>query len=190
MEGWESKEISLKSLAYIIQARMEEIIDYVMYQIENSGFYDKVGSGIVLTGGGALLKDLPQLIKLRTGMDVRLGIPFKEVVANMPEMALKPMYSTSIGLLLSALEQPQMRIMEPSLFDDVEPIQQTETKKSTRNERNKSKKTGSDIRPGDFRITSYNVCYTKLLRYLRALLCLCCIFPSSFWELPWCLVLT
>ncbi len=149
MEGWESKEISLKSLAYIIQARMEEIIDYVMYQIENSGFYDKVGAGIVLTGGGALLKDLPQLIKLRTGMDVRLGIPFKEVVANMPEMALKPMYSTSIGLLLSALEQPQMRIMEPSLFDDVEPIQQTETKKSTRNERNKSKKTGSDIRPGD-----------------------------------------
>ncbi len=45
MEGWESKEISFKSLAYIIQARMEEIVDYVLFQIESSCLYEKLGAG-------------------------------------------------------------------------------------------------------------------------------------------------
>ncbi len=141
MSGWEPKEISFKSLAYIIQARMEEIIDYVNFQIESSGCYDKVGAGIVLTGGGALLKDLPQLIKFRTGLDVRMGLPDRFIVGDLPEMAHLPNYSTSIGLVLSAMERPKRKIIEPELFGEVEPTSQDQkVKGNARRERPKKEK--------------------------------------------------
>jgi len=123
--GWEPKEISFKSLAYIIQARMEEIIDYVTFQIESSGHYDKVGAGVVLTGGGALLKNLPQLIKYRTGLDVRVGLPDKFLAGNIPAEAHMPMYATSVGLLMSAHDRPVRKLIEPQLFGEVEPQKQT-----------------------------------------------------------------
>ena len=48
ISGRDPKEISFKSLAYIIQSRMEEIIDAVSYEIENSGYMDKLSARIVL----------------------------------------------------------------------------------------------------------------------------------------------
>ena len=121
LEGWEPKEISFKSLSYIIQARMEEIIDLVMLQIEKSGFYDKLGVGLVVTGGGALLKNISDLIKLRTGLDVRIGLPDRFLAGEIPEIAHMPMFSTSIGLLLSAMRKQTSSIGEPELFGDLEP---------------------------------------------------------------------
>lgn len=104
ISGRDPKEISFKSLAYIIQSRMEEIIDAVIYEIENSGYMDKLSAGIVLTGGGAMLKNLNQLVKFKTGMDVRIGYPNEQLAADTPEEINQPMYSTSIGLLLKGLE--------------------------------------------------------------------------------------
>jgi len=118
IEGWEPKEISFKSLAYIIQARMEEIVDYVMYHIESSKLYDKLGAGIVITGGGALLKNLTKLIKFRTGLEVRIGLPNKNIRAMHLEEAKMPMFATSIGLLLTALENPVKTVVEQQLFPD------------------------------------------------------------------------
>jgi cell division protein FtsA len=104
ISGREPKEISFKSLAYIIQSRMEEIIDAVMFEIENSGCLDKLSAGIVLTGGGAMLKHIAQLVKFRTGMDVRVGYPNEFLAASsLPEIN-HPMYATSIGLILKGLE--------------------------------------------------------------------------------------
>jgi cell division protein FtsA len=104
ISGRDPKEISFKSLAYIIQSRMEEIIDAVIYEVENSGYMDKLSAGIVLTGGGAMLKNLNQLVKFKTGMDVRIGYPNECLAADTPEEINQPMYSTSIGLLLKGLE--------------------------------------------------------------------------------------
>jgi len=134
-EGWEAKEISARSLAYIIQARMEEIIDLVSIQIEKSGYYHKLGAGIVVTGGGALLKNISDLIKLRTALDVRVGLPDRLLNGNVPEKAHMPMYSTSIGLLLSAMHKQTSSIGEPELFPDVEPKNEKQEKreKTTRN---------------------------------------------------------
>ncbi len=140
MAGWEPKEISFKSLAYIIQARMEEIIDYVMFQIENSGCYDKVGAGVVLTGGGALLKNLPQLIKYRTGLDVRIGLPDQALVGDLPAEAHLPNFSTSIGLVLSAMERPKRAIVEPELFGEVEPSWEDQPKANVKKEKPKKEK--------------------------------------------------
>jgi len=120
IEGWESKEISFKSLAYIIQARMEEIIDYVIQQIEISGMYDKLGAGIVITGGGSLLKNLSHLVKYRTGLEVRVGLPNKFIQNQTDDFAKIPMYSTSIGILLSAVENPVKQVVEQELFPDIE----------------------------------------------------------------------
>ncbi len=100
ISGRESKEISFKSLAYIIQSRMEEIIDTIMFEVENSGFMDKLSAGIVITGGGAMIHHLPQLIKFKTGMDVRTGYPNERLVSDTSDDINQPMYSTSIGLLL------------------------------------------------------------------------------------------
>ncbi len=108
ISGRDPKEISFKSLAYIIQSRMEEIIDAVMFEIENSGCIEKLSAGIVLTGGGAMLKHLPQLVKFRTGMDVRVGYPNEFLASNSLEGVNQPMYSTSVGLLLKGIEQAKL----------------------------------------------------------------------------------
>jgi len=104
ISGREPKEISLKSLAYIIQSRMEEILNAVLYEIENSGYYERLSAGIVVTGGGALLKDLPQLVKFITGMDVRLGYPSELLASESIDDVNNPMFSTSVGLILKGWE--------------------------------------------------------------------------------------
>jgi cell division protein FtsA len=104
ISGRDPKEISFKSLAYIIQSRMEEILDAVMYEIETSGVSDKLSAGIVLTGGGALLRHLAQLVKFKTGYDVRVGYPSEHLAAESIEEVNQPMYSTSVGLLLKGYE--------------------------------------------------------------------------------------
>jgi cell division protein FtsA len=104
ISGREPREITLKMLANIIQARMEEIIDAVAFEIENSGYYDKLGAGIVLTGGGALLNNLPQLVKFKTGLDVKVGYPFESMAAEIGDDVNHPMFSTSVGLLLEGYD--------------------------------------------------------------------------------------
>ncbi len=104
INGREPKEISFKNLAYIIQMRMEEIIDAVMFEIENSGCMDKLSAGIVLTGGGALLKHLAQLVRFHTGMDIRIGYPIEYLAGDPSDEINKPQYATSVGLLLKGWE--------------------------------------------------------------------------------------
>lgn len=106
IQGRPPKEISLRSLAGIIQARMEEILEYVMYEIKQSGFAQNLTMGIVLTGGGALLKNIRQLTEYVTGMDVRIGTPH-EHLGNGPfnEDIANPIYATSIGLVMIGLQE-------------------------------------------------------------------------------------
>ena len=115
ISGRDPKEISFKSLAYIIQSRMEEIIDAVLFEIENSDCMEKLSAGIVLTGGGSLLKYLSQLVNYRSGMDVRIGRPNVLIASDTLKEINQPMYSTSIGLLLKGyeiLENKKVKIEE------------------------------------------------------------------------------
>jgi cell division protein FtsA len=102
--GRDPKEISFKSLAYIIQSRMEEIIDIVNFEIQNSGYSDKLAAGIVITGGGALLKHLQQLMKFKTAMDVRIGYPNENLAGSSRNEINDPMYATSVGLIMRGFE--------------------------------------------------------------------------------------
>lgn len=104
ISGRNPKEISFKSLAYIIQSRMEEIIDFVNFEIQNSGYADKLAAGIVITGGGGMLKHLPQLMQFRTALDVRLGYPNEHLGGAGKEEINQPMYSTSVGLIMRGFD--------------------------------------------------------------------------------------
>ena len=117
ISGRDPKEISFKSLAYIIQSRMEEIIDASMFEIENSGVLDKLSAGIVFTGGGALLRHLPQLVKFRTGLDIRIGYPVEQLATESIEEVNQPMYSTSVGLLLKGYENKRMQSISETESD-------------------------------------------------------------------------
>lgn len=103
LRGRPPKEISLKNLASIIQARMEEIVEHIYYEIKNSGYEKKLIAGIVLTGGGALLKHLPQLTEYITGMDTRIGYPNEHLAKEVSEEMASPMYATGIGLVIEGL---------------------------------------------------------------------------------------
>jgi cell division protein FtsA len=95
------KEISIKNLAHIIEARMEEIIELVHSEIISSGYENRLAGGIVVTGGGSQLNSLKQLVEFMTGMDVRIGYPNEHLGKSKIEAVKSPMYATTIGLVLA-----------------------------------------------------------------------------------------
>ncbi|TNE54787.1 MAG: cell division protein FtsA [Bacteroidetes bacterium] len=105
LRGRDPKEISVRNLASIVQARMEEIIEHVYYEIRNSGYEKKLIGGIVVTGGGSQLKHVTQLFEYITGMDTRIGYPTEHLgSSNTIENLTSPMYATGIGLVLKGFE--------------------------------------------------------------------------------------
>lgn len=101
--GLKPKEISLSNLAEIINARIAEIIATISYHIKVSGA-NNLGAGIVVTGGGAMLRSLPQLFANQTGMEIRIGVPNKLVKSHIEAVTSLPSNSTSIGLMMMGLD--------------------------------------------------------------------------------------
>ena len=104
LRGREPKEISVKNLTEIISARMKEIIDLVYHQIKVSGYEDKLMTGIVLTGGGAQLRNLNQLVSFITGMEARVGYPNEHLGNESKDNVTSPMYSTGTGLVMKGFQ--------------------------------------------------------------------------------------
>ncbi|MEK9613232.1 MAG: cell division protein FtsA [Flavobacteriaceae bacterium] len=108
LRGRDPKEISLKTLSKIINARIVEIIEQVFMEIKNYGHNEqkkKLIAGIVLTGGGSQLKHLKQLVEYITGMDTRVGYPSEHLAGDTQETVSSPLFATAVGLLMNALEQ-------------------------------------------------------------------------------------
>jgi cell division protein FtsA len=110
LRGRDPKEISIRNLSSIIQARMEEIIEHVYFEIKNSGYEKRLIGGIVVTGGGAELKNITQLFEYITGMDSRVGYPNEHLGKSVIEESLtSPMYATGVGLVLKGFETQERR---------------------------------------------------------------------------------
>lgn len=105
LRGMPAKEISVKNLANIIQARMSEILDFVSYHLKQVGMDNRMlNGGIVLTGGGSQLKHLIQLTEYVTGLNARIGFPTEHLAAGHIDELAKPTYSTCIGLILKGYD--------------------------------------------------------------------------------------
>ncbi|WP_414000197.1 cell division protein FtsA [Flavobacterium sp. W1B] len=107
LRGREPKEISLKNLSKIIHARVVEIVEQVFTEIKAYGHEDprkKLIAGIVLTGGGAQLKHIKQLVEYITGMDTRIGYPNEHLAGDSDEEFSSPLYATAVGLVMNSIE--------------------------------------------------------------------------------------
>jgi len=122
LRGMAQKEISVKNLASIIQARMSEIMDFVTYHLKQIGLDTRLlNGGVILTGGGAQLKHLIQLTEYVTGLNARIGYPNEHLAGGHIEELAKPMYSTCIGLILKGYNDYENKnIQEQANFRKVE----------------------------------------------------------------------
>lgn len=133
LRGRDPKEISLKTLSKIINARVVEIIEQVFLEIKNYGHSEqknKLIAGIVLTGGGSQLNHLKQLAEYITGMDTRIGYP-GEHLAGDSNKNTSPMFSTAVGLLMNALDnsistESNTKIEEDENSNELENLNESE----------------------------------------------------------------
>ena len=137
LKGREPKEISEKNLARIIESRVEEIFDYVMWEIKRSGYENKLIAGMVLTGGGSLLKDIDSLADFCTGLSSRIGEPVEHLAHGYSAELSSPIFATSVGLLITAIENAEFmaqEIVEDEVIDlddnDIDEDQHTRKNKS------------------------------------------------------------
>ena len=140
LQGRDPKEISLKTLSKIINARVVEIIEQVFLEIKNYGHSDqkkKLIAGIVLTGGGSQLKHLKQLVEYVTGMDTRVGYPSEHLAGSTIDSVSSPLFATSVGLLMNALEDILIEKNESSYQDKI-PHLENEQKKDKFSKQRKS----------------------------------------------------
>jgi cell division protein FtsA len=113
LRGMPPKEISVKNLANIIQARMSEILDFVSYHIKQVGLDARMlNGGVVLTGGGAQLKHLIQLTEYTTGMNARIGLPNEHLTSGHADELAKPMYATCVGMILKGYHEYERRMLK------------------------------------------------------------------------------
>lgn len=105
IQGREKKVIDLKNISNIIQARVEEIFGFINQQINLAYENQNIGIGVVLTGGGALLKNMPQFTSFSTTYESRIGLPLVHINQNSQLKLNNPQYATAIGLLILGFEE-------------------------------------------------------------------------------------
>lgn len=126
--GRPPKEVSIKNLAMVIQARVEEIFESVLYEIKSSGLERKLNAGIVITGGGSQLKHLDKLVEFVTGIDTRIGYPNEHISKTIVEEIKSPMYATGVGLVIKGLNGEEEVTVETT--QEEETTSATDTQKS------------------------------------------------------------
>jgi cell division protein FtsA len=132
LRGREPKEIAVKNLSEIIGSRYKEIIDLVYHQIKGSGYENKLMTGIVLTGGGAQIRNLKQLVAFITGKETRIGYPNEHLGSESKDTVVSPMYATGVGLVLKGFEHAEntnapVKVVEPKkVVDPVEEVEEQE----------------------------------------------------------------
>ena len=98
-----------RRLGEILEPRAEEILTLVKEHIEIAGLLDKLGSGLVLTGGGVLMEGVPELTERIFRLPARRGVP--KYIGGLVDAVNSPMYATSVGLTLSSMQDVRTNSM-------------------------------------------------------------------------------
>jgi cell division protein FtsA len=127
LRGRDPKEISLLTLAHIINARVKEIIQHVQYEIRSSGYEKRLSAGIVLTGGGARLKNIKHLFSLMTGMEACIG-DSNGHLGQAPDIIKSPVYATVCGLVLTSLatKEKDEKLNDAQVINSNKPVHTNE----------------------------------------------------------------
>lgn len=98
------KSILRLNLAAVIEARMTDIAEYVWNEIRDAGFAKKLAAGIVLTGGGAALKNVDELFRRVTGQDVRVACAEMGVATESLEKVASPASTLAVSILINGAQ--------------------------------------------------------------------------------------
>jgi len=116
--GQKPRQLAKYILTQIIEARVEEIMKIIEWELVRSGYVESLHAGVVLTGGVSLLPGIRELAERVLDMPVRIGVPYR--FGGLGDVVKNPIYSTASGLLLYGRKHGSRGpLEEPSLFKKV-----------------------------------------------------------------------
>jgi cell division protein FtsA len=120
VDGRDPRQLSVQTLAEVLEPRVVELYELVLNELRRSGMEEMIASGIVITGGSAMMRGMVELGEEIFHMPVRLGMP--RYVGGLSEVVSNPRYATGVGLVLMGKQQLERHLngqMESSSFGRV-----------------------------------------------------------------------
>lgn len=117
VDGRDPRQLSVQTLAEVLEPRVVELYEMVLNELRRSGMEEMIASGIVITGGSAMMRGMVELGEEIFHMPVRLGMP--RYVGGLSEVVSNPRYATGVGLVLMGKQQLERHLsgqMESSSF--------------------------------------------------------------------------
>lgn len=147
--GRNPMEVSKTELCAIIQPRMEELFEFALHELNSSGFYDRLGAGVIITGGTCLLEGTEKLAEQVLGLPVKLGIPSGIKYTGLGPEIESPVYSTGVGLTMYGIEneltkevatvKPEMPEQPKEIKIENTVLKETKKEKTSKKSENKNK---------------------------------------------------
>jgi cell division protein FtsA len=120
VDGRDPRQLSVQTLAEVLEPRVVELYELVLNELRRSGMEEMIASGIVITGGSAMMRGMVELGEEIFHMPVRLGMP--RYVGGLSEVVSNPRFATGVGLVLMGKQQLERQIsgqLESSSFTRV-----------------------------------------------------------------------
>ncbi|HEX9671919.1 MAG TPA: cell division protein FtsA [Burkholderiales bacterium] len=99
----EPRQLSRKTLAEVIEPRVEELYSLVQTELRRSGYEELLSSGVVITGGSSVMQGMVELGEEIFHMPVRVGVP--RYAGGLADVVRSPRYATAVGLLMEGVQQ-------------------------------------------------------------------------------------
>ena len=101
---WRGKDLHFErdQIDEVVQARLDEILELVHKELKKARYEQRLPEGIVLTGGGARMRDIDKFVRMTLGMSVKIGAPTE--LSGLVEKIQKPEFSAAVGLMLTSAE--------------------------------------------------------------------------------------
>ncbi len=120
MGGREPRRLPRQILGEILEPRMEEIFTLINREIHRAGMENAITSGVVVTGGSALLDGVTEIGESVLSLPTRLGKPLG--IAGLTDVVNNPMYATAVGLVLYGARNRadnKFRIRDVNIFNRI-----------------------------------------------------------------------